>query len=152
MGIYLGQSPHHAKSVALILNLLSGCVSPQFHCVVDSNFETKKPQLSEAPLPKSSWQEKCYFRHSTAQAGEPEGAVPGTSSQGYEPDPGATFHRANCGSTPVEHGGPSSLNNCGHLTRDIMIYAVGDNLDTQDPQQQEYRRSTWRRQPPEFWT
>ena len=86
VGIYLGHSPHHATSVALILNLLSGCNSLQFHYVVDSNFETTRPQLGEAPLPKSLWQEKCYFKRSTNHVIGSEEAVPGTlSSEGASP-------------------------------------------------------------------
>jgi hypothetical protein len=35
-GIYLGFSPLHARSVALVLNPLTGYVSPQFHIVFDN--------------------------------------------------------------------------------------------------------------------
>jgi hypothetical protein len=31
IGIYLGQSPHHSRNVALVLNRQTGLVSPQFH-------------------------------------------------------------------------------------------------------------------------
>ena len=40
VGIYLGQSPKHARSVALVLNIKTGLVSPQFHVVFDDMFET----------------------------------------------------------------------------------------------------------------
>ena len=40
IGIYLGQSPKHARSVALVLNIKTGLVSPQFHVVFDDMFET----------------------------------------------------------------------------------------------------------------
>ena len=39
-GIYLGHSPCHAGSVALVLNLKTGLVSPQFHLVFDDEFTT----------------------------------------------------------------------------------------------------------------
>ena len=42
VGVYLGQSPHHASNVALVLNLKTGLVSPQFHVVFDDNFTTVK--------------------------------------------------------------------------------------------------------------
>jgi hypothetical protein len=43
LGVYLGRSPNHAQSVALILNLLAtGLVSPQFHLKFDDLFETVK--------------------------------------------------------------------------------------------------------------
>jgi hypothetical protein len=32
IGIYLGSSPRHSRKVALVLNLRTGHVSPQFHC------------------------------------------------------------------------------------------------------------------------
>ena len=38
IGIYLGHSPFHAGSVALVLNPRTGLVSPQFHVVFDDNF------------------------------------------------------------------------------------------------------------------
>ena len=52
VGVYLGPSPVHASSVGLILNLATGLVSPQFHCLYDDFFET--PKLD--PLVTSHWQ------------------------------------------------------------------------------------------------
>ena len=40
IGVYLGHSPYHAGSVALVLNLTTGHVSPQYHIVFDDNFST----------------------------------------------------------------------------------------------------------------
>ena len=37
-GIYLGHSPFHAVSLALVLNPETGHVSPQFHVVFDDEF------------------------------------------------------------------------------------------------------------------
>jgi len=42
VGIYLGHSPLHARNIALILNLETGMVSPQFHVRYDKTFETIK--------------------------------------------------------------------------------------------------------------
>jgi hypothetical protein len=39
-GFYLGQSVRHSSSVALILHLTTGHVSPQWHCVFDDLFST----------------------------------------------------------------------------------------------------------------
>jgi hypothetical protein len=36
----LGPSPMHARNVYLVLNLVTGCVSPQYHCHFDNFFET----------------------------------------------------------------------------------------------------------------
>lgn len=40
VGCYLGRSPQHAGSVALVLNPQTGHVSPQFHVVFDDKFTT----------------------------------------------------------------------------------------------------------------
>ena len=39
-GIYLGQSPIHNRNVALVLNIHTGYVSPQFHVTFDESFRT----------------------------------------------------------------------------------------------------------------
>ena len=38
--IYLGQSPSHNRNVALVLNIHTGYVSPQFHVKFDESFRT----------------------------------------------------------------------------------------------------------------
>ena len=38
IGVYLGHSPFHAGSVALVFNLTTGHVSPQYHVVFDNDF------------------------------------------------------------------------------------------------------------------
>jgi hypothetical protein len=38
LGLNLGLSPMHARNVYLVLNLTTGCVSPQFHCRFDDFF------------------------------------------------------------------------------------------------------------------
>ncbi len=40
LGLNLGPSPMHARNVYLVLNLITGCVSPQYHCRFDNFFET----------------------------------------------------------------------------------------------------------------
>jgi hypothetical protein len=42
IGIYLGKSPRHSLSVAMVLNPKTGHVSPQFHVKFDDVFETVK--------------------------------------------------------------------------------------------------------------
>ena len=57
--MYLGHYPCHAGSVALVLKLSSGMVSPQYHVVFDDKFTTVKYlQSSEEP---PNWQE--LFTH-----------------------------------------------------------------------------------------
>jgi len=40
VGVYLGHSPYHAGSVALVLNPKTLHVSPQYHVYFDDNFST----------------------------------------------------------------------------------------------------------------
>jgi len=44
LGINLGLSPKHARSVSLVLNLTTGNASPQFHVIHDNFFETVKDE------------------------------------------------------------------------------------------------------------
>jgi hypothetical protein len=57
VGIYLGASPRHSPKVALVLNLATGHVSPQFHVTFDDLFETLRPSSGNV-LPESNWQLK----------------------------------------------------------------------------------------------
>jgi len=50
LGIYLGHSPCHAGSVALVLNPKTLHVSPQFHVAFDDKFETV-PYLANSDVP-----------------------------------------------------------------------------------------------------
>ena len=53
LGIYLGHSPAHAGSVALVMNPKTGLVSPQFHVVFDDTFSTV-PHIRSGTVP-SNW-------------------------------------------------------------------------------------------------
>jgi len=56
LGINLSPSPAHAYNVYLILNLYTGCVSPQFHCRFDDFYETVKHGGPDVSVP-SIWQQ-----------------------------------------------------------------------------------------------
>jgi hypothetical protein len=58
VAINLGQSPQHARSVALVLSLLTGYVSAQFHLKHDDFFETVRDVNA---MPQSKWQELAQF-------------------------------------------------------------------------------------------
>jgi hypothetical protein len=58
VAINLGQSPRHARSVALVLSLLTGYVSAQFHLKHDDFFETVRDVNA---MPQSKWQELAQF-------------------------------------------------------------------------------------------
>jgi hypothetical protein len=58
VAINLGQSPSHARSVALVFSLLTGYVSAQFHLKHDDFFETVRDVNA---MPQSKWQELAQF-------------------------------------------------------------------------------------------
>jgi hypothetical protein len=58
VALYLGSSQSHARSVALVLSLMTGDVSPQFHLKCDDFFETVQETKS---LPHSKWQQLARF-------------------------------------------------------------------------------------------
>ena len=60
VGLYLGRSPFHARLVALVLNLQTGFVSPQFHVKFNPSFQTMCQAFIKKP-PESLWQVKCGF-------------------------------------------------------------------------------------------
>ena len=63
LGIYLGKSPVHNKQVALVLDRVTGYVSPQFHVKVDMGFYTlRQTKMS------STWQVATGFQDSSKTA------------------------------------------------------------------------------------
>ncbi len=56
LGVNLGSSPSHARNVYLVLNLHSGCVSPQYHCKFDNFFETVRHGGPDVSVPMA-WQQ-----------------------------------------------------------------------------------------------
>ena len=80
-GIYLGRSPQHARSVALILNITTGMVTPQFHVKFDPSFHTTK---KGEEIPRSLWQAKCGFLDKKTD--KKGGKAKGRKRQGDESD------------------------------------------------------------------
>jgi hypothetical protein len=52
IGVYLGPSPRHSRKVALVLNLQTGHISPQFHVQHDDLYDTMRANAGN-PLPVS---------------------------------------------------------------------------------------------------
>ena len=71
----------HAQSVALVLNLTTGLVSPQFHASFDPSFQTVKRAFEGLPL-EIKWLEAAGFRakskthSSTQREGSTQSAPP----------------------------------------------------------------------------
>ena len=55
LGVYLRPSPSHARSVALVLNLCTGHVSPQFHVKFDDFFEMVQDKPTDLDAPEPEW-------------------------------------------------------------------------------------------------
>ena len=80
VGIYLGISPKHARSVYLILNPTTGLISPQYHVKFDNLFQTIKDIKISI-----NWKEKCHFQktkltNTTTNATENHTSTPVTTS------------------------------------------------------------------------
>jgi hypothetical protein len=63
IGLNLGPSPIHAQNVYLVLNLVTGCVSPQYHFRFDDFFETMRhggPDISSSTI---CWQQLAGLSH-----------------------------------------------------------------------------------------
>ena len=65
VGIYLGPSSLHSRSVALIMSLTTGILSPQSHVVFDDHFQTVRKNVPGSLLFKSEWQILAGFNLDT---------------------------------------------------------------------------------------
>ena len=82
VGVNLGISPTHARSVALVLSLKTGLASPQFHVKHDDLFETVSERAGRFRMPRSHWMELAGLSPSTAVA--PREVPMNTSRSGQE--------------------------------------------------------------------
>ena len=70
LGIYLGPSPNHSRSISLILNPRTGHTSPQYHIKHDDFFETVNPKKTtnfDAPPPEWKYLARFLQRKQPAQ-------------------------------------------------------------------------------------
>lgn len=65
IGVYLGHSPFHSGSVALVWNPRTGRVSPQFHCVFDDDFTTVG-YMERGEVPPN-WEDLCRNSYESAE-------------------------------------------------------------------------------------
>ena len=73
VGLYLGPSPRHARSVALVLSLDTGHVSPQYHVRFDDLFETV---TDINKIIACKWQNKCHFHRDKDSPSNNSGTTP----------------------------------------------------------------------------
>ena len=75
LGIYLGPSPNHSRSISLILNPRTGHTSPQYHVKHDDFFETVHPSKAtnfDAPNPEWKYLARLLHRKRPVQRTEEE--------------------------------------------------------------------------------
>ena len=87
LGIYLGPSPSHARTVALILNPRTGHVSPQFHMKLDDFFETVRNSPTGMDSPEPEWK---YLSGFASKKGVADKAAKGTLTNLLTPRRGIT--------------------------------------------------------------
>ena len=87
LGVYLGPSPNHARSVALVLNPRTGHVSPQFHIKFDDFFETVQTKETDMDAPEPQWK---YLSGFTIQKGHPKARTTGPLGDLLTPRRGPT--------------------------------------------------------------
>lgn len=73
IGLYLGPSPRHSRSVALVLNLATGLVSPQYHLRFDNYFETMQDKSNR---PEVLWLHKAHFKGEDSETADEPTIVP----------------------------------------------------------------------------
>ena len=78
LGVYLGPSPSHARSVALVLNPRTDHVSPQFHVKFDDFFETVHDRSTDMDAPELEWK---YLSGFAIKKGRPEPAGRGITDR-----------------------------------------------------------------------
>jgi hypothetical protein len=61
VGVYLGKSPQHARSVSLVLNPDTGLISLQYHIKFDTGFATLDPPDRQV-LSSAKWLTLCSFQ------------------------------------------------------------------------------------------
>ena len=72
LGVYLGPSPNHTCSVALVLNPRTGHVSPQFHIKFNDFFETVQTKATDLDAPEPAWK---YLSGFATKKGTPKAVV-----------------------------------------------------------------------------
>ena len=75
LGIYLGPSPNHSRSISLILNPRTGHTLPQYHVKHDDFFETVHPSKAtnfDAPNPEWKYLTRLLHRKRPVQRTEEE--------------------------------------------------------------------------------
>jgi hypothetical protein len=108
LGLNLGPSPIHARNVYLVLNLITGCVSPQYHCCFDDFFETTRhggPDVNSTIC----WQQLAGLTRASlitanfARPMQPTTMVPQDLSDAMVPSDDHSISQIDYGDAPDDH-------------------------------------------------
>ena len=91
LGVSLGPSPNHARSMALMLNPRTGHVSLQFHVKFDDFFETVQKKPTDLDAPEPEWKYLSIF---AVQKGQPKSGIKGSLDSLLAPRRGPTTANA----------------------------------------------------------
>ena len=83
LGLYLGNSPRHARSVSQVLNLDTGRVSPQFHVIHDEFFDT----IALQDKIRSNWKRLAGFTPVQLTVPSPPNFTPPLAVMPSDPPP-----------------------------------------------------------------
>ncbi|KAL7477469.1 hypothetical protein ACHAW6_003275 [Cyclotella cf. meneghiniana] len=121
LGLNLGPSPFHACNVYLVLNLMTGLVSLQYHCRFDDFFETVKLNGSDINT-SANWKQLAGFCRTdgTPTAPNPQGIIGNVSSLSAEPPEPAQ-------SNPIEFVQEFELNDDVNIPHDMSTNPVQDS-------------------------
>ena len=76
LGVYLGPSPNHSRTVHLILNPRTGHVLPQYHVKHDDFFETVSNKNSNFDSPEPEWKRLSgLVKNGNKKSSDSEGAT-----------------------------------------------------------------------------
>ena len=135
VGLYLGRSPTHARSVALVLNLQTGLVSPQFHVSFDPGFQTVRKDIDNGPSIDIKWQEKTGFISPAPAAQmeiQREAPVAQTNPQAPVPNAPAGIRSQ----LPVLEGDPSPVEESLPDQRSLPNFALPDSEGVSSPDEE----------------
>jgi hypothetical protein len=102
LGLNLGPSPIHARNVYLVLNLITGCVSPQYHCRFDDFFETTRhggPDVSSTIC----WQQLAGLSRTDQISPEFVQPLPNSTAQNETPSDETPFLSDKFSISTIDH-------------------------------------------------
>ena len=136
VGIYLGPSLIHAKSVGLILNAQTGRVSPMFHVKYDDFFETTRGGQKDV-FSKITWQQATGFKLNKQM-----------TVQSVMEIRGARVPNETQMELPTQESGEPNTDESGHIDESGQEARAANPGQDGNPNM-ELKRSTRTRHPPE---